>query len=90
VFVGGVTVTNATLHNEEDVLRKDIRVGDTVVVFRAGDVIPQVERPILERRPMCEQHGNKSPCYPPFELPSNCPICNSPIIKISGETVARC
>lgn len=90
VFVGGVTVTNATLHNEEDILRKDIRVGDTVVVFRAGDVIPQVEKPILERRPMCEQHGKKSPCYPPFQLPSNCPICSSPIVKIPGETVARC
>lgn len=90
VFVGGVTVTNATLHNEEDVLRKDIRVGDTVVVFRAGDVIPQVEKPILERRPMYEQHGKKIPCYPPFQLPSNCPICNSPIMKIPGETVARC
>ena len=81
VFVGGVTVTNATLHNEEEILRKDIRIGDTVSVRRAGDVIPEVIASILEKRP------NESVA---FVMPIVCPICGSPIVKLEDETIVRC
>nr|WP_315487160.1 NAD-dependent DNA ligase LigA [uncultured Undibacterium sp.] len=81
VFVGGVTVTNATLHNEEEIQRKDVRVGDTVIVRRAGDVIPEVVAPVLEKRP--EQTSV-------FVLPKQCPICGSDIVKLEDEAIARC
>lgn len=81
VIVGGVTVTNATLHNEDEVRRKDVRVGDTVVVRRAGDVIPEVVSVVLDRRPGSTQ---------PFEIPSRCPICDSHIERLADEAVARC
>jgi DNA ligase (NAD+) len=81
VRLGGVTVTNATLHNEEDIRRKDLRVGDTVVVRRAGDVIPQVMEPVLELRP---------PNAVPYELPTRCPVCGSDVDRPEGEVMARC
>ena len=81
VFVGGVTVTNATLHNEDEIHRKDIRVGDWVVVRRAGDVIPEVARAIHERR---ESE------LPVFHMPSACPVCGSDVERVEGEAVARC
>ncbi len=81
VFVGGVTVTNATLHNRDEVRRKDVRVGDTVSVRRAGDVIPEVVGVVLERRP---------PDTQPFEMPSHCPVCGSEVIRPEGGSVARC
>ena len=81
VFVGGVTVTNATLHNEDEVRRKDVRVGDTVVVRRAGDVIPEVVRMLPERRPIMA---------PEFVLPKSCPVCGSHVVRGADEAVARC
>ena len=81
VLVGGVTVTNATLHNEDEVRRKDIYIGDTVVVRRAGDVIPEVVSSLKEKRPL---HAS------PFIMPTQCPICASHIEKSSDEAVARC
>jgi len=81
VFVGGVTVTNATLHNEGELQRKDVRVGDTVVVRRAGDVIPEIVSVRPERRP----HGAR-----PFKLPRSCPVCGSKVVREEGEAVARC
>jgi len=81
VFVGGVTVTNATLHNEDEVRRKDVHVGDTVVIRRAGDVIPEVVSVILDRRP----DDAKA-----FIMPTRCPVCESDIERIEGEAVARC
>lgn len=81
VFVGGVTVTNATLHNEDEVHRKDIRVGDTVVVRRAGDVIPEVVRALADKRPA---HARK------FIMPTKCPVCGSTVKKLEDEAVARC
>jgi len=81
VFVGGVTVTNATLHNADQVARLDVRVGDTVIVRRAGDVIPEVVRVVPEMRPK----GTK-----PWEMPKHCPICASDIVREEGEAVARC
>lgn len=81
VFVGGVTVTNATLHNEDEVRRKDVRIGDTVVVRRAGDVIPEVMRVLIERRP---------PDAVEFRMPVECPVCGSAIVREDGEAVARC
>jgi DNA ligase (NAD+) len=81
VFVGGVTVSNATLHNMDEVERKDIRIGDWVVVRRAGDVIPQVVRSIAEKR-----NGNERVVV----LPSACPICQSEVQRIEGEAAARC
>ncbi len=81
VFVGGVTVTNATLHNEEEIQRKDIRIGDTVSVRRAGDVIPEVVASILERRPDYAEA---------FVMPEACPVCGSVIVKAEDEAVARC
>ncbi|MDQ9171518.1 NAD-dependent DNA ligase LigA [Oxalobacteraceae bacterium R-40] len=81
VFVSGVTVTNATLHNEDEVQRKDIQIGDTVIVRRAGDVIPEVVAFVPELRPADAR---------PFVMPAVCPICNSPIIRLEDEAVARC
>jgi DNA ligase (NAD+) len=81
VFVGGVTVTNATLHNENEVRRKDIRIGDTVVVRRAGDVIPEVVSYVPERRPADARE---------FVMPATCPVCDSPIVRPEDEAVARC
>jgi DNA ligase (NAD+) len=82
VSVGGVTVTNATLHNEDEVRRKDVRVGDTVIVRRAGDVIPEVLAVVLERRPQPE------PAV--YELPKTCPVCGSHVVREEGEAIARC
>ncbi len=81
VFVGGVTVTNATLHNADEVARKDVRAGDTVIVRRAGDVIPEVVGVVLERRP---------PDAQPFAMPETCPVCESRVVRLEGEAVARC
>ena len=81
VFVGGVTVTNATLHNEDEVRRKDVRVGDTVIVRRAGDVIPEVVRVVPEKRP---------PHAKPFAMPTQCPECGSAIARLPDEAIARC
>jgi DNA ligase (NAD+) len=80
VEVGGVTVSQATLHNEEDINRKDIREGDTVIVQRAGDVIPQVVGPVLPHA-----RGTK-----PFRMPKNCPLCGVGIVKPEGEVMHRC
>ncbi len=81
VEVGGVTVTNATLHNEDEVKRKDVRIGDTVTVRRAGDVIPEVVSVIKERRPKSATE---------FVMPSRCPVCDSRIERLADEAVARC
>jgi DNA ligase (NAD+) len=81
VFVGGVTVTNATLHNLDEIRRKDVRVGDWVVVRRAGDVIPEVARVVLDRR-----EGDSEE----FQLPQACPVCGSRVERTEGEAVARC
>ncbi len=80
VEVGGVTVSTATLHNEDDINRKDIREGDTVIVQRAGDVIPQVVGPVLPH-----QKGTK-----PFKMPAKCPLCGVDIVKPEGEAMHRC
>lgn len=85
VFVGGVTVTNATLHNEDEVRRKDIRVGDSVIVRRAGDVIPEVVGVLLERRPQPEPQ--------PFDLRREypvCPVCQALVVRLEGEAASRC
>ncbi|MDE2598042.1 MAG: NAD-dependent DNA ligase LigA [Rhodocyclaceae bacterium] len=89
VFVGGVTVTNATLHNEDEARRKDVRIGDTVVVRRAGDVIPEVVSVVLDKRPMQDMFGNE-PLYAPYSRPTHCPVCGSEVEKPEGEAVARC
>jgi DNA ligase (NAD+) len=81
VFVGGVTVTNATLHNEDELHRKDIRVGDTVIVRRAGDVIPEVVRAVP---------GSRKPHAPLFHVPTHCPVCGSAVVRLPDEAVARC
>jgi DNA ligase (NAD+) len=81
VFVGGVTVSNATLHNIDELRRKDVRVGDTVVIRRAGDVIPEVVRVITERRPAKSSS---------IRLPQKCPVCGSAVEREEGEAVARC
>jgi DNA ligase (NAD+) len=81
VFVGGVTVSNATLHNVDELTRKDVRVGDTVILRRAGDVIPEVVRVIAERRP---EHTRR------VQLPRTCPVCGSAVVRLEGEAVARC
>ena len=81
VFVGGVTVTNATLHNEDELRRKDVRVGDTVVVRRAGDVIPEVVAVVAEKRP---EHAAE------FKMPTACPVCGSAVVRLPDEAVARC
>ena len=89
VFVGGVTVTNATLHNEDEVRRKDVRVGDTVIVRRAGDVIPEVVAIVPEKRPMRDLFGGE-PLFPAFELPKLCPECGSAVARGIDEAIARC
>jgi DNA ligase (NAD+) len=89
VFVGGVTVTNATLHNEDEVRRKDVRVGDTVIVRRAGDVIPEVVAIVPEKRPSRDLFGGE-PLHPPFAMPTTCPECDSAIAKGIDEAIARC
>ena len=81
VFVGGVTVTNATLHNEDEVRRKDVHIGDTVIVRRAGDVIPEVVRVVPEKRPRNAK---------PFVMPAKCPECGSAIARLADEAIARC
>ncbi|MGH8566874.1 MAG: NAD-dependent DNA ligase LigA [Gammaproteobacteria bacterium] len=81
VFVGGVMVQNATLHNQDEVDRKDVRVGDTVVVRRAGEVIPEVVRVSPERRPAGAE---------PFRMPGDCPACGSAVLRKEGEAAARC
>jgi DNA ligase (NAD+) len=81
VVVGGVTVTNATLHNEDEVRRKDIRIGDTVSVRRAGDVIPEVLAFVPEQRPADAQE---------FVMPTACPVCGSAIVRLEDESIARC
>lgn len=81
VSVGGVKVTNATLHNEDEVRRKDIQIGDTVIVRRAGDVIPEVVAHVPERRPETVRA---------FVMPQSCPVCGSPIVRTEDEAVARC
>ena len=79
VFVGGVTVTNATLHNEDELRRKDVWVGDTVVIRRAGDVIPEVVG-VRTRGPRAAR----------FEMPQSCPVCGSPVVRVAGEAATRC
>ncbi|CFB63760.1 NAD-dependent DNA ligase LigA [Pandoraea apista] len=81
VFVGGATVTNATLHNEDEIRRKDVMIGDTVIVRRAGDVIPEVVGSVLERRPADARA---------FVMPTACPVCGSAIEKLPDEVIARC
>jgi DNA ligase (NAD+) len=81
VMVGGATVSNATLHNMDEIERKDVRIGDTVVVRRAGDVIPEIVRVVPERRP----HHARA-----IRLPSHCPVCGSPVVRAEGEAAARC
>jgi DNA ligase (NAD+) len=79
--VGGVVVTYATLHNQEEIQRKDVRIGDTVVLQRAGDVIPEVVSVILDRRPKNSK---------PFKMPSKCPACGTSVAKVEEEVVTRC
>ncbi len=81
VFVGGVTVSNATLHNQDEIDRLDVRVGDSVIVRRAGDVIPEIAGVVRERRP---------PRTRPYHLPGHCPACGSDVVRAEGEAVARC
>jgi len=89
VFVGGVTVTNATLHNEAEARRKDVRVGDTVIVRRAGDVIPEVVAVVMERRPIRDLVSGDA-LHPAFELPKACPVCGSAVERPEDEAIARC
>ena len=81
VFVGGVTVTNATLHNEDEARRKDVHIGDTVIVRRAGDVIPEIVSVVRERRPGAAR---------PFRMPEACPVCGSRVERLEGEAATRC
>jgi DNA ligase (NAD+) len=81
VFVGGVTISNASLHNEDEVERKDVRVGDTVLVQRAGDVIPQIVKVVASRRPQ----GTR-----PWRMPERCPVCEAAAVRLEGEAVTRC
>ena len=81
VTVGGVTVTNATLHNEDEIRRKDVRIGDSVFVRRAGDVIPEVVKVILQKRPKDSVE---------FVMPTHCPVCDTELVKIEDEAVLRC
>ena len=87
VNVAGVTVTNATLHNADQIARLGVRIGDRVIIRRAGDVIPEVVRVMLQERPM-DAHGQ--PLQPPFDMPAKCPVCGSDIIREDGESVSRC
>ncbi|MDR2710361.1 MAG: NAD-dependent DNA ligase LigA [Burkholderiales bacterium] len=81
VFVGGATVTNATLHNEDEIKRKDVRIGDTVIVRRAGDVIPEIVAVVIERRPK-NTHA--------FEMPQQCPVCGAAVTREEGDADAYC
>ena len=81
VEVGGVTVEKATLHNEDDIRRKDLREGDVVIIQRAGDVIPQVVAPLTDLRTGAEQ---------PFHMPEHCPSCGTPVVRTPGEVAVRC
>ena len=81
VFVGGTTVSNATLHNEDEIRRKDLRIGDSVIVRRAGDVIPEIVSVVAERRPADAVE---------FAMPSSCPVCGSAVERPADEAVARC
>lgn len=81
VTVGGVVVSRATLHNEDEIARKDVRVGDTVIIQRAGDVIPQVVSVVLEKRPATSK---------PFDFPHTCPVCGSHAIRVPGEVARKC
>lgn len=81
VRVGGVTITNATLHNQDEIDRKDVRIGDTVIIQRAGDVIPEVVQVVLDKRPKDSK---------PFRIPNKCPVCHHPVEKIEGEVISRC
>ena len=95
IFVGGVTVTNATLHNLDEVHRKDVRIGDTVIVRRAGDVIPEVVGVVIERRPMVDiavdlVETRQEPKYAPFAMPLSCPVCGSHVAREEGEAAFRC
>ncbi len=83
VFVGGVTVTNATLHNREEIARKDIRPGDWVVIQRAGDVIPQVVEAVVDRRDPDDPPA-------PYEFPTACPECGTAVVEVEGEVAVRC
>jgi DNA ligase (NAD+) len=85
VFVGGVTVSNVTLHNIDEVHRKDVRVGDTVIVRRAGDVIPEVVSVVLANRPEEIKDDSHQ-----VQLPTHCPVCNSEVVRVEGEAAARC
>jgi DNA ligase (NAD+) len=81
VPIGGVTVSSATLHNEDEIMRKDVRIGDTVIVQRAGDVIPEILRVDLNKRPSHSQ---------PFQMPTHCPICKTKVYRKPGEAYIRC
>ena len=81
VFVGGVTVSNATLHNEDELRRKDVWVGDSVVIRRAGDVIPEI---VAVRKPGLRRPEDR------FEMPTRCPVCGSPVVRVAGEAATRC
>lgn len=81
VDVGGVTITNATLHNQQEIDRKDVRPGDTVIIHRAGDVIPEVVSVVLEKRPASSKR---------FVIPKTCPVCSEPAIQNEDEAVSRC
>lgn len=96
VFVGGVTVTNATLHNEDEVLRKDVRIGDTVIVRRAGDVIPEVVAVVTAASPPAADQSPQRPLFEGpargavFRMPSQCPVCGSAVVREEGEVDHRC
>lgn len=83
VSVGGVIVSNATLHNGEEIMRKDIRIGDIVAVYRAGDVIPKISMVAKDKR-------DPNQTYNKFQMPSHCPACGSPVIKPEGKTIMKC
>ena len=81
ISVGGVIISNATLHNEDEVIKKDVRIGDYVLIQRAGDVIPEIVKIIIEKR----NHNNEQ-----FKMPSYCPVCNGNVLRISGEAEYKC